>query len=488
MSEMHFLVVVGLLSLAGWAGTGQSARANPDVAATGTGQMPTDTDMAKSVFDVRGFGAVGDGVTMDTQSLQRAIDACAAAGGGRVTVPAGVFLTGTIFLKSHVELHLMMGATLRGSPNRCDYNADDLFPQNQVFVQENNVTGAHLILALEQEDVAITGEGTIDGNSDCFFDPPTEPDGKAPVPHWRPGQMVYFVECQSVRVRDVRLLNAPYWTLFLHGCVNAQIRGLRIDNPRSTHNGDGIDLDCCKNVTVSDCIIRVGDDCITLRANSARLKDPTKACENITVTNCVLSTFWNAVRVGVGDGTVRNCVFSNLVITNTKTGICLIGNYTDSSAQGTEMRSIRFSNITMETEMPFYIFTGRKASRAIRDITFSDIRGSGSKASVVRGTPGRRPAGIRFRNIELDITGGSKTIANPADLPKLCWEWDKGQPAAFYCAHVDDVLFDNVILRWGACDGPWRHALLAEDATGLVTRDCQFPPPPTSQESAAAPK
>jgi polygalacturonase len=131
--------------------------------------------------------------------------------------------------------------------------------------------------------------------------------------------MVFFCRCTNVTVRDVRLVNSPYWTLLLLGCTRARIRGLSISNPPQTPNGDGIDIDCCREVTVSDCIVTSGDDSITLRAHSALLGEHAQACRDVTITNCVLSTPCNAVRVGVGDGEIRNCTLSNLIIDDTQT-------------------------------------------------------------------------------------------------------------------------------------------------------------------------
>ncbi len=432
----------------------------------------------RHAYDVRDFGATGNGQTLDSAAIQAAIDRCSANGGGTVLIPAGLYLAGTIFLKDNVHLHLAAGATVLGSPNRADYNRDDLFPQNQVFTNEHKVTGAHLILALEAKNVSLTGHGRIDGNSQAFFGPSPKPGAKFPVPDWRPGQMIYFVECENVLVEQVELLNAPYWTLFLHGCEDVRIHGLRIRNPFETHNGDGIDIDSCRNVVISDCLISSGDDCITLRGYSAPLKDKTKCCEHVAVTNCILSTPCNAIRVGVGDGAIRNCVFSNIVIQGSKNGICLIGNYSDGCAHGTDIENIRFSNFVMDTTMPFYIFTGRKSSARIRNIWFSDIQASGRKSSFLCGIPGTLLSGLHFHNIDLEISGGRDTIGPDDKLPGLCWEWDLGRPAALYCAHAEDVVFDGVTLTWGKVDGPWRHALLAENCTRLRQLNSSFPLPP----------
>src|SRR5690625_68544 len=120
--------------------------------------------MNSSIFNVKDYGAVGSGEVKDTEAIQQTIDACAAAGGGTVLLPAGRYLSGTIYLKSNMNLHLSGGATLVGSTDREDYNADDVFPENYASVRDQ-ATGAHLIIAYLQVNVSITGTGTIDGNS-----------------------------------------------------------------------------------------------------------------------------------------------------------------------------------------------------------------------------------------------------------------------------------------------------------------------------------
>ena len=115
-------------------------------------------------------GAVADGITLNTESIQKAIDLCAENGGGRVEVPAGTFLTGTIWLKSHVELYLSQGAVLKASSNMDDYNELDAYPQNYSWLPEQWV-GKHLIIAVGQTDIAISGHGTIDGSANHFFEP-----------------------------------------------------------------------------------------------------------------------------------------------------------------------------------------------------------------------------------------------------------------------------------------------------------------------------
>ena len=155
------------------------------------------------------FGAIGDGKTLCTAQIQAAIDACAESGGGTVTVPAGRYLTGTIWLRSNVELHLCHASVLRGSDNLDDYNAEDAYEQNFSFPKEEQWVGKHLILAIECKNVALTGTGTIDGSADAFMG---ELEFKS-VHTWRagirfakdkekfrPGQLICFVECEKVLV------------------------------------------------------------------------------------------------------------------------------------------------------------------------------------------------------------------------------------------------------------------------------------------------
>jgi polygalacturonase len=448
-----------------------------------------------SCFNVRECGAVGNGVAKDTASIQKAIDACAAAGGGRVLLPAGRYLSGTIFLKSHVELHLSAGATLLGSGDRADYNADDIFSENGTFSMED-VTGAHLVIAYKQEDVSITGPGTIDGHSSQFFKP--LPEGVVStyrskgdnfaIKQWRPGQMVFFCRCRGVRVRDANLINTPYWTLFLLGCEDVQIRGLKIENPPATRNGDGIDIDCCRNVTISDCIIRSGDDCITLRANNRMLGHEDRPCENVVVTNCVLSTPCNAIRVGVGDGVIRRCSFSNIVVAETSRAISIICNYvkTLNSRHGATIEEIHFSDFTIDACMPLSVHVGPEAARpaAIRNISFNRFRilaSAGSNLIGLEQTPLER---IRLSDFDWLIRGGTDNCAMvdkiPDDFSKAGYTGLNNAPAlpcVLYGRHLHGATFDNIRVRWEKPAAVWRQGLRLDQSRDVEMNNVKAPPP-----------
>lgn len=445
-------------------------------------------------YDVRRFGAVGDGRTLDTASLQQAIDACHQQGGGTVVVPAGGYLTGTLYLKSHVTLHLSAGATVIGSPRREDYNADDVFPENPVFATEN-VSGAHLLIAYRQEQVAITGEGTIDGNSVAFFEPlPPEEVTRSyrrksrnfPIRDWRPGQMVFFCQCSNVAVRDVCLRNAPYWTLLLLGCRNAQIRGLRITNPPQTANGDGVDLDCCRDVTVSDCLIQTGDDCITLRGNDAALGEQRQACENVVVTNCVLSTPCNALRLGVGDGLVRDCRFSNIIVKESRTGISIVSAYSDRCAHGTILENLHLSHFTMDTIMPLNMLLGPHACPpgAIRNISLAHFNMLARQGSYLGGNPGHPITDITMHELDLRLTGGELDPAFRAENARP-GGGTKGVPAGLLISHVDGLRVRGLRVRWEDATGDWQHAIMVQNSQHLTLAEVEAAPPPMAPEREA---
>ncbi|MBQ8741815.1 MAG: hypothetical protein IJZ03_00435 [Clostridia bacterium] len=357
--------------------------------------------------NIKDYGAVGDGIALDTAAIQRAID-----DGGMVYIPAGVYRIGTIYLKSNGGLHLAAGAVLKGSHDRADYNADDFCPQNDVFTAEY-VTGAHLIVAVGQENITIEGRGTIDGEGHYWMNEsrPSPYDSReyAPNPE-RPGQMIFICECKNVHVTDVNLVNGPYWHLFLHGCEDVLVCGLTIRGDRPRWTNDGIDIDCCKRVCVSNCIVDVGDDALTVRAHKAPLLHSDGICENVVVTNCVLRADRDyGIRVGVGSGIIRNCVFSNLDVEGMNTaGIGIMGYWSPESKYATTIEDIMFSNINVRGGQAIHIFTaGAEASLPnpcyVRNIKMSSLMLYQLHNSFLRGISDNILENVRLSDVTVRL-------------------------------------------------------------------------------------
>ena len=351
-------------------------------------------DGAAKDFDPRDYGAKGDGTTMDTAALQRTIDACAQNGGGRVVLASGRFLTGTLILKSGVELHLNVTGTLLGSPNCADYpeRTDVKHVTSENLPRNRN---ACLIYAEEAHDIALSGRGTIDCSGAAFVRrrQPDEP-GWAPfirIPGYlTPPRVVFFAGCRDVLVTDVKVVNQPSgWGYWIHDCDGVIFDRVRIDSDLRFPNNDGIHVNCSRDVSISNCRISCCDDAIVVRANSRSLAE-NRACERVTVANCSLRSYCACIRIGyLNDGIIRNCTFSNLAMYGSRAGIRLqLPKYreekSDRGREATLVENMCFSNISMEdVERAFdvNIDPGEKTLCAgVRDLHFVNVHVKGGKS------------------------------------------------------------------------------------------------------------
>ncbi len=429
------------------------------------------------------FGAIGDGVTVNTKAIQSAIDQCATTGGGRVTVPSGTFICGTIYLRNNVELFLETASSvLKASSNYADYNPVDAYVQNAKSIAEKT-NGGHFILAVEAENVSITGHGILDGSGDVFFEKEAKhhpnkfycfwPDGMSVVAdnkNTRPAQMVCFIESKNILLNGITIRNSPYWTVFLHGCDQVRIHQLRIDNPSTRLNGDGIDIDCTSNVTVSDCIISTGDDAITLRGSNDRLKNKSKCTENVVINNCILTSGGaNALRVGVGNGLVRNALFSNLILSKSVAGIHIVSKYADDGkANGTTIDNIRFQNIIGSgLRIPVFINSGFSTAAGISNITISDCRFDLEHTCGIVGNGIAKLSNIVFRNLIFNIVNRLPGI----DSHEIdCQRYDTNSPSldtVLIFANTDIVL-ENVKLEFTPeIRSAWKHDMISGENVNL---------------------
>ena len=220
-------------------------------------------------YNILSCGAVADGRTNCATAIQNAVDTASAAGGGRVIIPAGQYLSGSVLLKDNVELYLESGAVLISSLDPVDIK---LFPQGGNGVNPDDTAdgwqSGFFLGASHAKNVTISGMGTIYGQGDQVFLDKNEDNGFHECPKtceaFRP-RMMLFEDVENFTVRDVTLKDAAFWTLHMAGCQNVRIDGIKILNDDRGANNDGIDPDCCRNVVIANCIVSTGDDAIVVK-------------------------------------------------------------------------------------------------------------------------------------------------------------------------------------------------------------------------------
>lgn len=413
-----------------------------------------------SWYDVRDHGAVGDGTTLDTAAVQAAVDAAHAAGGGTVLVPAGAtFLVGSVELRSAVELHVERGAVLQGSPRWADYTARfDAGALSAGVVTEQTQTSAALITARDATDVAITGGGVIDGAGAAFVE--REDGDILRLPNERPF-LAFLLGSDRVTVRDVVLRDSALWTLRLTGCEDVSVHDVRIRADLRLPNSDGIDIDRCRRVRISDCDIECGDDAISLKTCDEWPEHG--PCEDVTVTGCTIATRSSALVVGVDvSAPIRDVVFSSCVVRECQRGLSV------SAGTGGDIENVLFSDIVVRTRLHSPAWWGAGEPIFVRSAPWHDDVGT------IRH--------VRFRNILAHGEAGAVVVGAAPGL-------------------VDDVVLDGVRLELSRSTDwdqrrdlrPWDHAngdagqglepgletgvvvpgFAVEQADRVVLRDCE---------------
>lgn len=458
------------------------------VASAGAASVPGPS--VRQTYDPREFGAVGDGTTLDTTAIQRAIDACASAGGGTVTLQGGTFLSGTLILKSHVALRLEGGTRLVGSPRISDYQAADISLKNIAWA---------LIYADGADGISITGPGSLECSGKTFQGE-VGPSGRLKDRTPRP-VVVRFRNCTNVRLVHFKLRDYPVFGLHLIGCRDVVIEGLAIDCVVQPNN-DGIDLWDCAKVFISNCSIFTGDDCIAIYSEH-------QSCSDITITNCHLGTLCQAVRLGphsiknleritvsncvfrdVGHsglclqmcqgGAMQDLVFSNIVMENVVAPITLrLGGWrTDPgmtwSVQGDEgwekgvLRNVRFHNI--RATVPAVSMQGTKYEAAWRNVP--KLAGMKRSCLHLSGTPGTTIENVAFNGVHITFPGGGTAEeGRRRDVPEL----ERTYPASYmfgvlpayglYARHVRGLSLHDVRFDLAAPD--LRPAVVCDDVADL---------------------
>lgn len=453
-------------------------------------------------YTIAGFGAKADGITLNTRTIQKAIDYISENGGGRLVFEAGNWLTGSIYLKSNVTLHLKEGGTLLGSVNPFDY------------VKDKKIGWMSMIFAVNQENIGISGKGTINGrgfvtanNMVSYIHRGIYEDAlklDRPLETNRP-QNIYFRECRNVTVTGITLRDPASWNQTYDQCINLYVEGIYVDS-KSYWNNDGIDVVDCDGVVIRNCYFDAADDVICFKSH-----DATKICQNVVVDHCVGRSSANGLKFGtVSKGGFKNFKVTNLTIFDTFRSAI-----TFAAVDGGEIENIVVDSVrSINTGNVIYLRIGDRWSNGkkpfMKNVTISnvyaevpygkpdagynyegpveDLPRNVSPASIV-GLPEYKIRDITLKNIEIVYPGAgnpyyAKRGLTPAELdsiPEMRAKYPefsqfKELPAwGFYIRHAEGIRFENVKLT--ALKKDYRPAIVIDDVKGASFKGMEFKEP-----------
>ncbi len=415
--------------------------------------------------DVTAYGAVRDTQTVSTAAIQAAIDSCYRQGGGTVHFPPGDYCSGTIVLKDNVTLYLETGATLYASRNIDDYRMPLEDAPRPILIYANGA-----------RNIRIMGHGTISGRArhvyedlrsvDRFIKDITENARQAGIEMKRyyivPPDvgLVVLSKCEGISIENVSLVESSFWTLHLVRSERIFIRGVYIfSDLEKGVNADGIDINSCKDVMITDCNVTTGDDAIVVKSWY------TKPCENVTVSNCILSSSSTALKLGTeSNGDFKHIQFSNCVVRNSNRGLSIV------VRSGARVENVLFSDITVECKRrhfnwwgnadPIWVYLDRRNANVkagyIKDVVFSNIIAHGMGTSKIECLEGTRIENLQLNNVQLYMQAEDKA--------------DKRADHALEVSHVKDLRLQDVSIRWSSeqTEPKWKSALSFSNVDGLI--------------------
>lgn len=445
-------------------------------------------------FNVRDYGAKGDGKTLDSPAIDKAIEACVKLGGGKVVLPAGTYLSGSIHMKSNVELHLQSGCVILAAPQSMGaYDKSETFGFPEY--QDGGHTYFHnsLIWAEGQENISITGHGMIDGLGLTKKD--TEKGGKVQGGSIGAGdKAIAFKQCKNILIRDVTIYRGGHFAIIVTGCERGTIDNVTIDT-----NRDGIDIDCSKYITLTNCKVNTpNDDAIVLKSSYALKR--AVPCEHILVTNCIvtgykLGTFldgtyvpekvnWVCGRIKLG--TESNGGYRDITISNC-TCMYSSGLAFEEVDQGL-MDNIVVTNIALKHvhHYPIYITTGCR-NRGPKEVT-EPSRGQNIMISnvqaldcdslagiIITGMENAPLKNISLSNIFVEYRGGGtadmaqkKYREQGTNYPEPRWAGPTPSYGLF-ARHIDGLKLRDITFALKKDDG--RPAVMLENVKNLDMKD-----------------
>ena len=402
--------------------------------------MPVPLRPAATAVSVLDHGARPDGATLNTEALQRAIEACAKQGGGRVVFPAGRYVSGTILLKDGVSLHLESGATLLGSTKLADYRTLDDFRDGR-----GAPMGYCFIGAVDCAHVGITGPGTIDGRGRQVL------DARGPEEKNKRPFVARFLRCRGVTLEDVHLEQAAAWCVHFFQCRDVAATGVHIDSHAGSNN-DGFDIDSCERVRIQDCEIDTGDDAICLKTTSPL------ATRDVMIRRCTLKSNCAAVKAGtesVGDFEdihIEDCHIRGAGLA----GIKLL------TVDGAALRRVRVSGIVMDAgHVAVFLRLGArlktfrpgdrpKSVGTLNDISIRNLRATVEAPGIlISGVPGHDIQDVTFDDVEIHLPGGGAKSGEPVPEAESAYPeirmFGANLPAyGIYARHAKNLKLMNV--------------------------------------------
>lgn len=426
--------------------------------------------------DICKFGAKGDGVNLDTEAIQSAIDECAKKG-GTVYFPPGKYLSGALLMKSNVALYISKGATLLGSTNVADY--PERIPEFKSYTY--NYGTQSLLYGENLNNVAILGHGIIDGQGQ-YFKPPSsrEEDRYKKRPY-----LIRFMQCKNVTVENITLQNSAMWLQHYLACEYVMIRGIKVYNHCNQHN-DMVNIDCCRNVVVSDCLGDSDDDALTIKSTGGQIS------ENITISNCIVSSHCNAVKCGTeSHGGFKNITISNIIVRPSVDEEATFGSRYGSSGisleivDGGTLDGVTISNVRIDgPSVPLFLRLGNRGRTYMegmekppvgefRNVTISNIIASSNDliGSSITGIPGNMIKNVSLNNITMMYKGGGTREDALKVVPEKEAEYPEGlmfgtlPSYGFYVRHVRDISLNNIKVGFKETD--YRPALMCDDVRGI---------------------
>lgn len=425
----------------------------------------------EDVYDIRSFGAKSDGETVCTRAIQSAVDRCAKHGGGTVYFPVGTWLSGTVYLDSHVTVWLDAGCILLGSKEKSHYG----HPRRLGGAGGETFSSWAILAGKNLEHIAIRGRGTIDGQG-AFFKYRNGPRPKN----------IYLESCSDVLIEGVRLRSAGCWMQHYRKCNRVTIRDIAVFN-HIAYNNDGLNIDSCRDVVITGCTVDSDDDAIVLKSLS------TEPCENITISDCIVSSHCNSIKMGTeSGGGFKNITVTNCVICSPRCSTAIYGRQRGLAGlaleivDGGTLDRVVISNITISgVTVPIFMRLGNRARPyekgqakpgigCFQNVVVSNVIATdcSSIGCSITGLPDHSMENVTLSNLSLGFEGGGtngdasrKIPEKPASYPESTM-FGTLPAYGFFCRHVKGLRFDNVRLRTTRADE--RHALVCEDVEDLV--------------------